>query len=166
VNKATAYGYGSIYFRKSDGLWIATVNLPRRAGAARRRKTFSGHTREEAQARLDAYRADYQTAPPIKGGRRAYVARVADKGRHTYREWMLLVREVKGRCFYCDIKTIDRGLLGLAKASPDRATTRDHRTPLVRGGSDRIDNIAVSCQRCNAEKSTMTEDEYREWKAA
>jgi 5-methylcytosine-specific restriction endonuclease McrA len=42
---------------------------------------------------------------------------------------------------------------------------KDHMIPVSRGGSDAIDNIAVACTECNAEKRQMTADEYRDWKA-
>ena len=37
----------------------------------------------------------------------------------------------------------------------------DHRVPLARGGTNFIANILPACRRCNAEKHTMTEDEFR-----
>jgi hypothetical protein len=53
------YGYGSVYQRASDGRWLAAVELPRRPGEPRRRAHRSGRTREEAEMRLAAYRADH-----------------------------------------------------------------------------------------------------------
>lgn len=43
---------GSIYQRKSDGLWVAAVA----AGGGRRRRVFYGRTREAAAAKLAAFR--------------------------------------------------------------------------------------------------------------
>ncbi len=37
----------------------------------------------------------------------------------------------------------------------------EHRTPLVRGGSNRLDNLGLSCARCNLSKGALTEAEFR-----
>jgi 5-methylcytosine-specific restriction endonuclease McrA len=39
--------------------------------------------------------------------------------------------------------------------------TRDHKIPLTRGGSDYIENIALSCGPCNFRKHTKTDTEFR-----
>jgi 5-methylcytosine-specific restriction endonuclease McrA len=39
----------------------------------------------------------------------------------------------------------------------------DHRLPASRGGSDIMENLALSCQACNLEKGTRTDEEYRYW---
>lgn len=36
----------------------------------------------------------------------------------------------------------------------------DHKTPTSRGGSDDIENLTVSCHRCNSGKRDKTEEEY------
>lgn len=41
-----------------------------------------------------------------------------------------------------------------------KTTTKDHLTPLCRGGSNLIDNIVPCCLACNQAKGTMTEEEY------
>ena len=37
----------------------------------------------------------------------------------------------------------------------------DHKTPLIRGGSNRMCNLAISCPGCNRRKHTMTAREFR-----
>ena len=64
----------------------------------------------------------------------------------TATEWLQLVAQYGGRCAY-------RGEVGPLQA--------DHRTPLSRGGTNSIDNILPACGRCNAEKASMTEKEFR-----
>lgn len=51
-----------------------------------------------------------------------------------------------GRCAYCGYE---------AKLHAD------HRMPLVRGGSNTIDNILPACRSCNSRKNKKTEDEFR-----
>jgi len=61
-----------------------------------------------------------------------------------------LLFERDGRnCRYCDcVLTLKNG-------------TIEHLTPQSRGGSNRITNLAVSCERCNSDKSSMTDEEYK-----
>ncbi len=37
----------------------------------------------------------------------------------------------------------------------------EHLTPLVRGGSNRLDNLGLSCAGCNLSKGALTEAEFR-----
>ena len=39
----------------------------------------------------------------------------------------------------------------------------DHKTPISRGGSNDIDNIALACVSCNLQKHTRTDTEYMEY---
>lgn len=153
-----SYGYGTVYQRK-DGKWTAAVDMPRRRGETRRRKTFSGLTRELVEARLAAFRIDN---PPIEHPGRATLLEAARKlGTHTEGEWWALVRRVERRCYYCGIKTT----VHADRAHPSHLG-QDHKIPLSRGGSDAIDNIAVACSGCNSDKGTMTEAEFIAWRAA
>ena len=40
----------------------------------------------------------------------------------------------------------------------------EHKTPLCRGGSNWIENIALSCPSCNLSKGTKTVEEFNEYK--
>jgi 5-methylcytosine-specific restriction endonuclease McrA len=64
----------------------------------------------------------------------------------TSAEWLALLAHHGGSCAYCGSKTM---------------VEIDHRTPLVRGGSNLIENILPACRRCNRRKGTMTEEEFR-----
>ena len=54
-------------------------------------------------------------------------------------------------CHYCGEKC------------PEGERTLDHKTPVVRRGKNSTENLVVSCARCNCEKGTMTEKEYRRY---
>ena len=41
--------------------------------------------------------------------------------------------------------------------------TLDHKTPLIRGGINKRDNLVVAHRHCNSRKNRKTEDEYREY---
>jgi 5-methylcytosine-specific restriction endonuclease McrA len=65
---------------------------------------------------------------------------------YTLNELNVLFVEQDGRCYYCN------ELL--------EVTHIDHKTPLSRGGSNTIDNIALSCPHCNLTKYNKTEQEF------
>lgn len=54
-------------------------------------------------------------------------------------------------CYYC-YKELDQ-----------KEASIEHKTPISRGGSKTIDNIAISCFDCNRLKHTKTESEFREF---
>lgn len=67
---------------------------------------------------------------------------------HTAAEWIVLCWASGWRCAYC-------------KCALDETTvTRDHKTPLSRGGTDGIENIALACGPCNCRKWTYTAEEF------
>jgi 5-methylcytosine-specific restriction endonuclease McrA len=41
--------------------------------------------------------------------------------------------------------------------------TRDHMTPIARGGRDEPDNVVPACRSCNSQKGARTVDEYIDW---
>lgn len=64
----------------------------------------------------------------------------------TARKLRRLMERDAGHCVYC------RGAVRIVHdyydVSPDRATI-EHRTPYSRGGTDRLDNLALACYPCN-----------------
>jgi hypothetical protein len=62
-----------------------------------------------------------------------------------------------GRCFYCDCEVVHiqptRG-----RPMPKNAASRDHLTPVVRGGGA---GIVLACEGCNIDKGQLTLEEYR-----
>lgn len=66
-------------------------------------------------------------------------------GTHTNDEWLAVKERQAHRCRYC---------------GENRPLTKDHLTPISRGGSDAIDNIAGACRQCNTQKNDRTLGEY------
>ena len=60
---------------------------------------------------------------------------------------MLLVGNI---CYYCGCEIQDK-------------KTIDHKTPVIKGGTNENDNLVLSCLHCNTQKGSKTEDEYRRW---
>lgn len=58
------------------------------------------------------------------------------------------VKEENTTCYYC----------GDPLKSKNR--TIDHKVPISRGGQTTLDNLVVSCKRCNEEKGMMNDEEY------
>lgn len=97
----------------------------------------------------------YRAAKPdiIKGYNRSRRARkLAAAGNHTATEIQILLVSQGHRCAnpHCvvDLKKIKKHL--------------DHKTPLIRGGSDGIENLQWLCQPCNSRKWTYTQDEWQQ----
>jgi len=61
----------------------------------------------------------------------------------------ILYKKQRGKCNYCGRK------LGMAYFQ------HDHKTPLSRGGTDRISNLQLLCGPCNTRKGDMTDGECR-----
>lgn len=74
-----------------------------------------------------------------------------NEGSYTTAEEMELFAWQDGRCHYCGAF--------LYSFYPQKYHI-DHKTPISRGGSNFIENIALSCPRCNEMKSNKTEEEY------
>lgn len=68
-----------------------------------------------------------------------------------YAEWIALIEKHGFKCFYC------------TKAITKKTATRDHMTPVCRGGSDEITNIVPTCKRCNDRKAQKTAEEFKQY---
>ncbi len=79
---------------------------------------------------------------------RRRASRLGASGSHTVAEWLALCAASSWLCAYCG-RVLTKG-----------TAHRDHLTPLSRGGSDDISNIAVSCRPCNSSKGTRTVPEF------
>lgn len=92
----------------------------------------------------------WATLNPEKEKARSHRRRVSLKGKGSFtsEEWLALLRFYRWRCYYCS-KRLTR-----KSASPD------HKTPLVRDGSNRIRNIVPSCRYCNYSKNCKSPAEF------
>ena len=79
---------------------------------------------------------------------RRYAKKLGAEGSHTVQEILEKLKDQKYRCYYCGI-------------SIKKEYHRDHMIPLIRGGSDDISNITLTCPRCNLRKNTMTAGEFQ-----
>lgn len=53
-------------------------------------------------------------------------------------------------CYHCNVKCrLGRNSSHTTKTAKSRLLTFDHVVPLCKGGSNTIDNLVVSCKKCN-----------------
>ena len=69
-------------------------------------------------------------------------------GSYTVQEIENLYSKQEGLCVYCKTQLKVTGF------------HRDHKTPLIRGGDNSIDNIQLLCPDCNRKKHISTHEEY------
>jgi 5-methylcytosine-specific restriction endonuclease McrA len=67
---------------------------------------------------------------------------VRDGKSHTFAEWELLKKQYGNTCPCC------------MKSEPVIKLTKDHIIPIIKGGTDCIENIQPLCQPCNSMKHT------------
>lgn len=146
VRSRRPQGTGSIYQRQ-NGTWAAIADFGY-AGTGRCRKHVYGKTREEVERKLDILLERGPEAIPRRP--RSTVSRpeadrqAAEIATHTLEQW-IAKRNAIGCCIYCGVP----GPL-----------TKDHATPVTRGGSNALDNVVPACMSCNVSKGNLTAAEY------
>src|SRR3990167_7229750 len=136
--------------------WYAANRDRKRTAAAAYRRSHLEHVRSVQRSRYsrDTERvrnlkaaSRHRTAEQVRGRNELRRARSAGAvGSHSIAEWLEKVALFAGRCAYC--------------GREDRTLTRDHRIPLVRGGSHNIENIVPACGSCNSRKHDRMEFEF------
>lgn len=129
-------------------MWIARVR-PRESDAPGP-VHFTSLSREAVEESLRNYlerNPSREFGGPSVRPRQLNLADAKRLGTHTAADWRAMVRAACGRCFYCGRRW--------------ERVSKDHKTPVSRGGSDALDNLAASCLACNQSKGTKTEAEYR-----
>lgn len=147
-----AYGTGTV-FQRADGRWIARYR--KTVDGRRRSTTFSSTDREIAETKLNDWMRSQglRVEPRLGRSRNENLKRARQGATHSKEEWEGLLHLTEG-CTYC------------SRPTAPHMKTKDHATPVSRGGSDGIDNLRVSCWDCNYAKRDMNESEFVEWAQA
>lgn len=66
-------------------------------------------------------------------------------GHHTTQDWLDKCELLGNVCIYC---------------GESKPLTRDHKMPVIRGGSNDITNIVPACKSCNSRKRDQTAEEF------
>lgn len=112
---------------------------------------YGGKWRREHSDNLNANAKRWREKNPDKARlfrkHRDYRERNAE-GKFTLEEWNAKLEEYNYRCAYCGCELNTETI------------TIDHVIPIVRGGTNYIDNLVPACCSCNSRKHTKTAEEY------
>jgi len=150
-------GSGSIYYETARKRWAGAVTIPTARNEPRKRARvadplFCHCLRKLTEAAPVAANAPRKTPTDRWRERRDQLAAARAIATHTPQEWRAIVLRANGKCEYCGTPT------------PGPVRVKEHRVPLLRGGSDGADNLAYACAQCNRIKGTMTDVEFIEWR--
>jgi 5-methylcytosine-specific restriction endonuclease McrA len=115
---------------------VSKLNARSRAKHLDKRKEYERGWRQRNRARILA-----------KNRARKALIRAADREIYGDAELHAMWTEQGGACFYCHTP-----LFGVYHV--------EHKTPLSRGGTDRLTNICLACPTCNLRKGSRTAEEF------
>lgn len=141
--RKAANGAGSVYQQK-DGLWAASLTIGWKNGR-QVRKVVRSKSREVAEVKAAAMAGELRGRTFIS--RPEAMAAARKLGTHTAAQWHAKERATK-ECRYCSTPLNYWN------------TVKDHKTSILRGGSDAIDNVQPICWECNIEKGTTHADKF------
>ena len=110
-----------------------------------RMRSVSEETRTKLKKRVGDKSSNWKNG--ISKDRQHYcrkyrIRKLGNGGSHTLTEWETLKAQYNWICPCC------------GKKEPEIKLTEDHIIPLIKGGSDNIENIQPLCRSCNSRKHT------------
>jgi 5-methylcytosine-specific restriction endonuclease McrA len=102
----------------------------------------------------DCRKRFYQDHRAIVKGNWSAVRKAKNRtlGSHTRWQWISKLKAMNFACYWCGV------------IMKRHEATKEHLTPISRGGTDGIENIVPSCWPCNRQKNVKTATEFREYK--
>lgn len=147
-----------MFYAPSRRRWIGRFDIPTgrmepRAQQIVSAKLFCQMLRKYSQLEIPE--------PPERRPRKENLRLARKIGKHTEAEWFEKIRAQRGLCHYCGKRGYGRTpVVAFGRRIVLPQLVQDHMVPLVRGGSDSIDNIVGACDSCNSRKGTLTADEF------
>jgi 5-methylcytosine-specific restriction endonuclease McrA len=117
-----------------------------RTEAARRHRAENKEWWKEVRKKYAKTEKGIMSSRNARHRRRAAVA----NGNVSTNDLVALKKKAKGRCYYCGEKC--------------KSLTLDHIVPISKGGRHSLDNLVMSCQPCNRNKSDRDPAEYAKTK--
>ena len=107
-----------------------------------RKESWTQYNRSEKKKKVNKKWAKNNPDKIKENKRRRRLRKLNADGWHTIAEWELLKKQYGYTCLAC------------GKKESDIKLTEDHIIPLIKGGSDNIENIQPLCISCNCKKRT------------
>lgn len=111
------------------------------------KKNMGKHWKVKDSSRMGGKRFEGENSYQWKGGKRSSIngklrrERIKNNGgSHTFDEWETLKAQYNWTCPCCGKSELEIKLM------------KDHIIPIVKGGSDNIENIQPLCKNCNSKK--------------
>lgn len=105
--------------------------------------------------RANANKWDQENPEKKAVSRSAYKQRAISAGGVHTEDELLLLRLIQERnCYYCEM------------SFGDTPVEKDHRFPLIKGGTNDASNIVYACRTCNRDKGGKSATEFFAWKRA
>ncbi len=144
-SKRKAYYYANPEAEKArHGEWVRNNRVRANEQAAASKAKYPERYKETQRR----WRQQNKARILAKNRARKAMIRAAERDHYDDAELHAMWVEQDGLCFYCD--------------TPLFAVYHvEHKTPLSRGGTDRLTNICLSCPACNLRKGVRTTEEYK-----
>ena len=136
-------------YSKDNSKWDGLHGYCKECTSAKDRKYYEKSSRKYAPYNPEYYKSEKSKQKKSeRDAKRRYMMRNANAQHKITPEIIdYIVSKYGGKCVYCGV-------------SCEKKFHIDHKVPLSLGGGNDIDNLALSCPKCNFKKRTKTDVQY------